>query len=105
MQRIESAYDLKPGDVVVVDVTITDRATGQDRIWRRYACVIKTTGKHFVGVLTLKLKPEAKDYRDIHLTRGNEVVYLMPEDKWPQGVVAMRMKLIAQGKIKLSGDA
>lgn len=105
MDRITSAYDLKPGDVTVIDVTITDRATGQDRNWRRYACVLRTTGKLLIVVMTLKLHPEPKDHRTINLRSDDERVYLLPEDKWPSGVVAMRMKHIAKGVIKLSGDA
>ncbi len=122
MERIDNARDLKPGDVLVVDVTLTDKHTGQDRVWRRYACVLGThTSKiitrtaggstqvfrniHRFTLMTLKMHiDEAKDIREIDLREGREICYLLPEDKWPQGVIAMRMKHIHLGRIKLQGN-
>ena len=118
MRRIEDARDLKPGDVLVIDVTLTDRVTGQDRIWRRYACVLERAlnlwvvpvsvaggySKYHFTAMTLKMQiDEKKDIREINLREERERCYLLPEDKWPQGVIAMRMKWIAKGVIKLGG--
>ncbi len=104
MIKIDDARNLKPGDVLVVDVTLTDKSTGQDRVWRRYACVLKIAypyNRRFT-LMTLKMHiDEAKDIREIDLREGREICYLLPEDKWPQGVIAMRMKWIAKGVIKL----
>jgi hypothetical protein len=111
-ELIEDGRDLKPGDVVRVDVTLMDRETGRDRLWQRFACVVKR-GRFGLKVVNLKLDPQPKDFRLIALNGGvavvarerqREKVYKIPADKWPQGVVAMRMKLIMTKVVTLGDD-
>lgn len=96
---------LKPGDVCVVAVKMRDRTTGGDYWWKRFVVVAQndTRGRHF-SALTLKMHPDKeKDRRIIDIQETNNIVTFLPEDQWPQGVVAMRMKAIMTGLIKL-GD-
>lgn len=101
---------LKLGDVVQIAVQLTDRQTGQPYWWRRFAAVVELgpisrtrRGRYFCA-LTLKLHPDIdKDRRRIDLKEENQIVTLVPEERWPDGVVAIRMKLIAQRKIPLDG--
>lgn len=100
---------LKVGDVVQIAVQLRDKATGQPFWWKRFACVGWAPRSSLVGghrtlfrALTLKMHVDmTKDYREIDLDDEKQVVTLLPEDKWPQGVVAMRMKAITLGHIKL----
>ena len=107
---ITTTASLKLGDVVQIAVQLQDKSSGRPFWWRRFACVtrlpIKTRALTGVNpifeALTLKLHPdEDKDRRHIDLTDENQVVTIVPEASWPQGVVAIRMKLIMQGKIRL----
>jgi hypothetical protein len=107
--------NLKLGDVVQISVQLKDKETGNPFWWRRFACVVKLrrgarngrTHSTMFWALTLKMHPDMeRDLREIDLTEElhRQVVTTVPEDRWPQGVVAMRMKLIATGKIQLGGD-
>lgn len=89
---------LKPGDVVRIDVQLTDRETGRPRIWSRYACVL-TAGRNRIATINLKLNPEERDTRTVELSRDH--VYRIDPSRWPAGVVAMRIKLIHKGVLKL----
>lgn len=98
--KIEDARQLSVGDVVRVDVTMKDRDTGKPYIWSRFACVTHVISRRAVEVLNLKLKPTTeKDTRIVRV--GNEGIYRYAESKWPDGIVAIRMKLIHTGWIKL----
>lgn len=101
-ERLTSTTGLAPGDVVVVAVELRDKTTGQPYWWKRFCCVIgKPLNRRYVTLLTLKMRPEERDMRDVDVTK--DVVTKLPEDQWPQGVVAMRTKLIMQRIVKL-GD-
>jgi len=92
---------LAVGDVVRIDLPITDAATGRTRTWQRFACVTRP-GSFYIEALNLKLNPTKNDRRLIRLGGpGQERVFKIPEDRWPQGVVAMRMKLIMTKVISL----
>lgn len=95
---------LSIGDVVQISVQLRDRQTGHEFWWKRFACVL-SVGKPWhqeFSALTLKMQVDPqKDVRTISLDDENQVVELLPEDKWPQGVIAMRMKWITKGLIKL----
>ena len=91
---------LKPGDVVTVSVELRDKATGNPYWWKRFAAVLPgPMTRNTAMLITLKLRPEDRDTR--HVDFRKDVVVKLPEDQWPQGVVAIRMKLIMQGVIKL----
>ena len=100
-ERIENALLLNPGDVCVVAVELKDKQTGNPYWWKRFACVLDIGNRRYAAMLTLKLHPDIdKDVRDVDVTQ--DVVMRLSEDSWPQGVVAMRMKHIALGLIKLT---
>lgn len=107
---LETTEDLRIGDVVQVAVQLTDKQTGQPYWWKRFACVTELPnsrarqagrGRTF-RALTLKMQIDpGKDHRVIDLTEDRQVVTKIPEDRWPQGVIAMRMKWIHRGLIPL----
>ena len=98
---------LKLGDVVQIAVRLSDKITGERFWWKRFACVVQLPKPFKWGwatrfyALTLKMHPTQADLREIDLDDENQVVMLLPEHMWPQGVVAMRMKHIHLGNIKL----
>ena len=102
-EEISNASDLRPGDVVLVVVMLRDRATGAPFPWKRFACVMSTLGKRGIEVVNLRPQLTDRDYRTIDLRSGTEQGFRIPEAEWPQGVIAMRMKLITLGVVKL-GD-
>lgn len=99
--------DLRLADVVQISVRLTDVVTGQPYWWRRFACITRLGGsRRTLKALTLKLCPDMdKDLRVIDLHDSDQVVIKIPEERWPEGVVAIRMKLLMQGHIKLSDDS
>ena len=100
--RITDARTLKPGDVVMVAVELRDRRTGGTYWWKRFCAVLaKPTTRLNAVVVTLKQEIDDKDVRDIRFDK--DVVTLVEESAWPQGVIAMRMKWIMKGLIKLEG--
>lgn len=90
---------LKPGDVILAATKIRNKGTGEEWWWKRFCCVIQAGGAD-VYCVTLKVRPDPeKDHRVLSI--GRDIITQLPEDQWPQGVVAMRMKLIMRGAIKL----
>lgn len=101
MILVERADQLKPGDVLIIEVPIKDRETGREHPWKRYACVVESKPRMIVA-LTLKMRPTVRDqWMILFSSDRRETIYKLDEDEWPQGVVAMRMKHIATGLIKL----
>lgn len=99
-EPLTSTEGLAPGDVVMVAVELRDKTTGNPYWWKRFCCVVdKPHNRRFVTLLTLKMRPEERDLREVDVTK--DVVTKLPEEQWPQGVIAMRMKLIMQRVIKL----
>ena len=98
--RLTTTEGLKRGDVVVVAVELQDKQTGAPYWWKRFCTVHQQpVTRRYVELLTLKMRPDDRDLRTVDILQ--DVVTLLPEAEWPQGVVAMRMKLIAQGIVKL----
>ena len=87
---------LKLGDVVRIDVTLTDPDTGKERIWSRFACVL-AVGITIITAVNLKLHPTDKDFRGVSLVKDR--VYRIHPSRWPDSVAAMRM--IHKGIVKL----
>ncbi len=93
---------LKPGDVVQYALELTKQ--GQPFWFTRFAAVVSIESTKRLTVLTLVLHPDPKfEPRRMHLGTTGVVVTFLPEEQWPQGVVAMRMKHIHTGLLKL-GD-
>jgi len=103
---LTSAEGLKVGDVVSISTLLKDKKTGEPFRWNRFAVVLAEPdhAQSFVA-LTLKMHVSERDYRVVYLTReltpSSDVVCKIEEENWPQGVVAMRMKLIMQGILQL----
>lgn len=98
---------LRPGDVVQIAVQLTDRATGSPFWWKRFACVVKVHNRRRFDALTLRMRPDLdKDLREVDLAERMEqqVVTLLPERVYPQGVSAMKMKALALGWVKLGHE-
>lgn len=102
-ERLEDSRDLRPGDVCLVAVELRDKNTGQPYWWKRFVCVLKPLRRN-AEMLTLKMHIDAaKDIRMVDFTQ--DVVTKVEPDSWPQGVIAMRMKWIAKGLIKVDGSS
>lgn len=105
MEIITSAADLVVGDVLFVAKYIEPR--GRDAFWwRAYWIVERVINARLVDLMLLKMNPDPeKDHRTFQFGDDAEkqvIQYLHPDD-YPQGVQAMRIKNIAQGRIKLAG--
>ena len=103
---ITDAASLRAGDVVQIAVKLTDKQTGMPFWWKRFACVVGVPRSGYkrtlIYALTLKMQIDMeKDLREIDLEDDKQIVTYLPEDQWPQGVIAMRMKAITLGHIKL----
>lgn len=105
---LTSTERLKVGMVVQIAVEMADKVTGQPYWWKRFAAVVEVKGLHHFDALTLKMHPDPeKDLRRIRAAGASssdaherrEIVTILPEP-WPQGVVAMHMKLVAKGVVK-----
>lgn len=98
--RLMTSAGLEIGDVVQVAVELTDKQTGSPFWWKTFRVVTGIANARWVSVLTLKMHPDfERDHREIDIEK--DVVTFLPEPKWPQGVAAMHMKLLAQGKIEV----
>ena len=103
---LTSAEGLKVGDVVTVSTPLKDKKTGELFRWNRFMVVLSEPDyAQSFSALTLKMHVTEKDYRVIYISpnldKQSEVVCKIEEKDWPQGVIAMRMKLIMQGIVKL----
>ena len=100
---------LNVGDVVQISVHLQDRSDRSKWFWwKRFACVTRVRNRRSFDALTLKMRPDMDtDLRTVDLAQDGDrpqVVTRLDESRWPQGVVAMRMKLLARGMIKLGKD-
>lgn len=86
--------DAKQGDVVVVAIK-----TKAGHWWKRFAVITDRTSRDFIEVAYLALDMSDRDERVIDLEV--DVVSLVPNDSWPQGVSAMYAKALAKGWIEL----
>jgi hypothetical protein len=99
--RLTTSKDLKPGDVCMVAVQLRDKTDGSTFWWKRFAAVVATHGRH---AEMLTLKPQLDLDRDLRMVEfDRDVVTKLEEYQYPQGVIAMRMKYITLGHIKI-GD-
>lgn len=105
---LTSTEGLEIGDVLLVAVELTDKATGGDFWWKTFRVVVDHPVGSYVRVMTLKMHPDPeKDFRDIYIGElgdggRRQIVELVPKDHWPQGVIAMHTKHIHTGHIKLT---
>lgn len=102
---LNSTEGLKLGDVVYMSTKHTNRM-GEEFWWRRFACVTEITSRWRMEVINLKMRPDPdKDVRSVNFSAPitEQVIVALPEERHPPGVIAMRMKMIALGQIKLEG--
>lgn len=100
--RIMTFEGLKPGDVVTCAVELTDKSTGAPFWWTTFRCILDVPDKggRYCRLLSLKMNPDPdRDIREVDIQK--DVVCYIPPENWPQGVIAMRMKHITKGLIKL----
>ena len=101
--RITSTEGLKPGDVLLVSVQLTDKTTGAPFWWKTFRVVLEVSNRSWARLLTLRLEidPE-KDEREVDFRK--DVVVPVLEHQMPPGVAAMFMKHLARGAFKVGGD-
>ena len=103
---LTTSEGLKPGDVVQYSLLLRSKDS-VERYWHtRFAAVTRVVSKDIVKVLTLVMHPDPRfEPRLLKLSdKRSTVVTFLPEDRWPQGVMAARMKHVLSGAIKLGGD-
>ncbi len=110
---LKDTSTLAAGDVVQIAVKLKDKMTGQDFWWKRFAVVVtKHIGFSRPGqerrplrqftALTLKMHPDFdKDLREIDLSEEDTIVTKLEPERYPQGVIAIRMKYLALGYVKI----
>ncbi len=106
MEIITSARDLVVGDVLFIARKIVPRDGRDPFWWRAYWIVERVLNMTYVEVMLLKMHPDPeKDHRTFGLgdTPDEQIIQYLHPDEYPQGVQAMRIKHIQQGRIKLSG--
>ena len=101
-EPLKTTEGLKPGDVVQYALELTKQ--GQPFWFTRFAAVVSVESAKRLTVLTLVLHPDPKfEPRRLRLGRADVVVTFLPEEQWPQGVIATRMKHIHTGLLKIDG--
>lgn len=107
---LKDTSTLTAGDVVQISVKLQDKITGQDFWWKRFCVVTHVPSGKWgswdqFNALTLKMHPDFdKDLRGIDLEDANTIVTKLEPDRWPQGVIAMRMKALALGWVKIGSE-
>ena len=101
---LQNTRGLRPGDVVQYSIKLTPRG-GQPYWMTRFGAVTEVLTGSIVEVLTLVLHPDPRfEPRTLQLRSPDVSVTFLPPERWPHGVVAIRMRHIMTGKIKL-GEA
>lgn len=101
---ISTFEGVAPGDVLLVSRQLRDKRTGEPFWWKSFRCVIEPNRRrHWMAMLlTLKMYPDVKkDVWEVDLRDEATVVQFVDPADWPPGVLAMRMKALATGLIKL----
>lgn len=100
-EPIENTSTLRGGDVLLVSDQRIDRNTSREYLVRHYRCVAETPKRRTMK--TALLRPDFDKERHIHITRVDDHAYVarLHPDNWPEAVVQIRMKLLAQGVIQL----
>ena len=93
---------LKVGDVLVV----ARRKKDDSGWWTSFRVVYKPPiNRRIVPLMTLAMHPDPdRDFWDVDVTDGKNICTPLPEDQQPQGAIAMRMKHILSGLIKLEAE-
>jgi hypothetical protein len=101
--KTDGAPHLKPGDVLMVSKKVQPRDGGAEYWWKTFRLVLGPVRfDRSVDTLLCKLHPDPdKDWLTIDFSDTYVVEYL-EEHRWPQGVVAMRMKAIHMGHVQLA---
>lgn len=100
--KTEGTPPLKPGDVLLVSKRVQPK-DGAEYWWKTFRFVLgPVRWDRSVDTLLCKLNPDPdKDWITIDFG-DNYVVEYLEEHRWPQGVVAVRMKMLHLGHIQLS---
>lgn len=102
---LTSFEGVKVGDVLQVATQLTDKQTGQPFWWKRFMCVVRLSPSRIYMAKALHLKMQVdpdKDMLVLGLGGDKQVVTLVPEDRLPQGVIAMKMKWMHKGLIPVA---
>lgn len=100
-ERVLTNEQLKVGDVVTIATKLRDKKKPGEFWWWKRFCVVTRLPRRDTSIEMARLQIDMSDpdvrYVDLEL----EVVYLIPNDQWPQGVSAMYAKALAKGWVKL----
>lgn len=94
-------YRLKVGDVIMVRRRIKKK--GEEPFWWRHFGVVTKVTKSVGRVFFYQVLDDKPDRKPIALLVGPEskeaTVWYLPEAEWPDGVHALRTKLILEGRL------
>ena len=85
-----------PGDVLMVATECSDKITGKSFTWRWFGVVFEP-GTRSTGVLNLTTNKATR----IHSYSLMQTSELLEEPDWPDGVRALRLLAILEGRIDL----
>lgn len=95
---------LRAGDVLIVATRRESRQTGRD-YWQKKFCVVAKTPATRNGAQVFDLSwPGAATSWSVVCATWDQILTFVPPERWPDGVKAMRMRLIMTGKLKLGED-
>lgn len=94
---ITSGFDLRIGDVVMVQRDMEDRDTGKPYVWR-YFVIVTEPGRWFARGLRIGAE-KGKETTTVKFDEGWEI-QLLAMSEYPDGVHAYRMMHILKGNIE-----
>ena len=98
---IRTGQGIEPGDVLLVKQELRDKKTQEPYTWRWYGVVMSLNRTRILRVLRIG-RAEDEGYRTIDLASNRHEVTWLDPDEWPDGVHALRMKMILTGEIDIA---
>jgi hypothetical protein len=102
VRLLTSADGLQVGDVVMTTWHLKDKTTGRPFTWRWFGVVMRVARSYTIEVWRLGAPKGAEEELTIRLRDGRITAYYLPEAEWPDGVWALRTKLILEGRIDIT---
>jgi hypothetical protein len=102
MKRLKWGDEVEVGDVVMVHMALRDKVTRKPFIWKWLGVIEEPIGSHAARVIRFGVA-EGKDQVRVIWNSGDDKegvgVWLLPPERWPDGVHAFRTKLILEGRL------
>lgn len=97
-KRVNHSSKVQVGDVLMVSRPMWDKDTNEQFTWRYFAVVKK---KHSGSVDIYRLgAPDSHTGYSMLMNHPEFTIHLLEPDEWPDGVCALRMKAILEGRLE-----